>query len=179
MDPFIGEVRAVGFNFAPRGWALCQGQLMSISQNTALFSLLGTTYGGDGRTTFGLPDLRSRFIVQPGQGPGLSNYVLGQMSGSESETLTTNEMPAHTHPLSGVTVNANSGAGSTAAPAGNVLASNAGVQHYASAPDAQMIAGSVAGTTTSVGGGTAHANTMPSLGMYYVIATQGIFPQRP
>ena len=178
MDPFIGEIRAVGFSFAPRGWALCQGQLMPINQNTALFALLGTTYGGDGRTTFALPDLRSRLIVQPGQGPGLSNYSLGQVSGSETVTLNTNQMPAHTHTLSGVTVNANSAAGTVAAPAGNVLGSNTSVQHYAASPDAQMAAGSVSGITTLAGSGTAHANTMPSLGLYYVIALQGVFPQR-
>ena len=178
MDPFVGEIRAVGFNFAPRGWALCQGQLLPISQNTALFSLLGTTYGGDGRTTFGLPDLRSRLIVQPGQGPGLSAYNLGQMSGSETETLTANEMPTHNHTLTGVTVNANSTAGSATTPTGNVPALDTGVQHYASSPDVQMAAASVAGTTTAAGGGTPHPNTMPSLGMYYVIATQGIFPSR-
>ncbi|MGY3090569.1 microcystin-dependent protein [Hymenobacter sp. UYAg731] len=179
MDPFVGEIRAVGFNFAPRGWALCQGQLLAISQNTALFSLLGTNYGGDGRTTFGLPDLRSRLIVQPGQGPGLSNYVLGQLSGSESVVLTANQMPAHTHTLSGVTVNANSAAGTAAAPAGNVLGSNANVQHYAASPDAQMAASSVSGTTTPAGSGNPHANTMPSLGLNYVIALQGIYPPRP
>ena len=178
MDPFVGEIRAVGFNFAPRGWALCQGQLMAISQNTALFSILGTTYGGDGRTTFALPDLRSRIIVQPGQGPGLSNYSQGQQSGSETQTLTGNQMAAHTHTLSGVTVNANSAAGSTAAPAGNVLGSNTKVQHYAASPDMQMAAGSVSGTTTATGGGTPHANTMPSLGMYYIISLSGIYPQR-
>ena len=178
MDPFIGEIRAVGFNFAPRGWALCQGQLLAISQNTALFSLLGTTYGGDGRTTFGLPDLRSRLIVQPGQGAGLSAYTLGQLSGSETQTLALNQMPAHTHTLTGVTVNANSTAGSSTTPTGNVPALDTGVQHYASSPDVQMAAGSVAGTTTAVGGGTPHSNTMPSLGMYYVIALQGIFPPR-
>lgn len=178
MDPFIGEIRAVGFTFAPQGWALCQGQLMSISQNTALFSLLGTTYGGDGRVTFGLPDLRSRLIVQPGQGPGLSPYTLGQVSGSETETLTANEMPAHNHPLSGVLVNANSTDGSSTTPTGNVPALDTGVQHYATSPDVQMAAGSVAGTTTPVGSGAAHANTMPSLGLSYVIATQGIYPPR-
>ncbi len=151
---------------------------MAISQNTALFSLLGTTYGGDGRTTFGLPDLRSRLIVQPGQGPGLSNYVLGQVSGSENQTLTANQMAAHTHTLSGVTVNANGTAGATAAPAGNVLASNSKVQHYASSPDMQMAAGSVAGITTPAGSGTPHANTMPTLGLYYVIALQGVYPPR-
>ena len=116
--------------------------------------------------------------MQPGQGSGLSAYSLGQVSGSETETLTANEMPAHNHPLTGVTVNANSTNGSSLTPSGNVPALDTGVQHYASSPDVQMAAASVAGTTTAVGGGTPHPNTMPSLGMYYVIALQGIFPPR-
>ena len=95
--PYIGEIRLVGFNFAPRGWMACNGQLLSIATYSALFSLLGTTYGGDGITTFALPDLRSRIPVHQGQGPGLSNYVIGQMSGTESVTLTQNQIPAHTH----------------------------------------------------------------------------------
>ena len=101
MEPFIGMIVQFGGNFAPRGWALCDGQLMSIAQNSALFSILGTTYGGDGRTTFALPDLRSRVPIHPGQGPGLSRYVLGQAGGVESVTLTVNNMPSHNHSFSG------------------------------------------------------------------------------
>src|SRR5512140_216933 len=111
--PFIGEIVMFAGNFAPRSWALCNGQLLPIAQNTALFSILGTTYGGDGRTTFALPDLRGRVPVHPGQGPGLSNYVLGEMAGTENTTLLINNMPAHNH-----TLNAVSDAGDTAAPAG-------------------------------------------------------------
>src|SRR3954452_14925268 len=96
-EPFIGEIRMFGGNFAPRGWALCNGQLLSIAQNTALFSLLGTTYGGDGQTTFGLPNLQSRIPLNQGQGPGLSNYDLGQAGGEETHTLITTEMPTHNH----------------------------------------------------------------------------------
>src|SRR5215213_5449370 len=96
-EPFVGEIRIVGFNFAPRGWAMCNGQILPIAQNTALFSLLGTTYGGNGQTTFALPDLRSRVPIHFGQGPGLSNYDLGQVSGTESDTLIVNNLPAHTH----------------------------------------------------------------------------------
>src|SRR5215207_9632471 len=98
-EPFIGEIRMFGGNFAPRGWAFCEGQLLSIAQNTALFSILGTTYGGNGTTTFALPDLRGRVPIQPGQGPGLSPYTLGQMSGQENVTLLITNIPAHTHTL--------------------------------------------------------------------------------
>ncbi len=96
-DPFIGQIQTFGFNFAPRGWARCDGQLLPISSNSALFSLLGTTYGGDGRTTFGLPDLRGRAALHQGQGPGLSNRNLGQRAGAENTTLTVNQMPSHNH----------------------------------------------------------------------------------
>src|SRR6266480_4308295 len=98
-EPFLGEIRTFGFNFAPRGWAQCNGQLLSISQNTALFSLLGTTYGGNGQTTFALPDLRSRVPIHQGQGPGLSQYSIGQSAGNESVTLNQSQMPAHIHPV--------------------------------------------------------------------------------
>src|SRR5215831_16990317 len=96
-EPFVAQIQIFAFNFAPRGWAFCAGQILSISQNTALFSLLGTTYGGNGQTTFGLPDLRGRVPLSPGQGPGLSNYSLGQVGGAENVTLTTTQMPQHTH----------------------------------------------------------------------------------
>src|SRR5687767_9318635 len=97
MEPFLGQIQAFGFNFAPRGWAQCQGQLLAINTNTALFSLLGTTYGGNGQTTFALPDFRGRTMVGQGQGPGLSAYTIGQVGGTESVTLTSNNLPAHTH----------------------------------------------------------------------------------
>lgn len=180
MDPFVGEIRAVGFNFAPRGWALCQGQLLNISQNAALFSLLGTYYGGDGRSTFGLPDLRGRLIVQPGQGAGLSAYQLGQLSGTESETLLATQLPAHTHQASGLTVSASSATTNEVSnPAGNVPASSNAVQRYSTSPDVQMATGSVTGTATPVGDGGAHPNLLPYLALNYVIALTGIFPQRP
>ncbi len=101
MEPFIGQIQLFGFGWAPQGWATCDGQLLSISSNTALFSLLGTTYGGDGRTTFALPDLRGRVPLHQGQGPGLSSYVLGEVLGQESVTLTTQQMPSHTHGIQG------------------------------------------------------------------------------
>lgn len=120
-DPFIGEIRMFGFGFAPQGWALCNGQLLPIAQNAALFSLLGTTYGGDGQTTFALPDLRSRVPVGQGQGPGLSNYGQGQAGGAETVTLAAAQMPGHTHPVEASTSPADSGQ-----PAGRTLARSAG-----------------------------------------------------
>jgi len=185
QEPFIGEIRWVGFNFAPRGWAPCDGQLLAISQNTALFSLLGTTYGGDGRTTFALPDMRGRVPVHKGQGPGLTNRDLGEAGGQESVALTTAQMPSHTHtiashthsiPALGVDVKASSGAATTAAPAGNVLAAatleqgggrrgNGGASHltdiYNAGPaNVSLAAGSAMtapGTTGGASGATAAA----------------------
>src|SRR4051812_113885 len=115
--PFLGEIRMVGFNFAPRGWALCNGQILSIAQNTALFSILGTTYGGNGQTTFALPDLRGRVPVSAGQGPGLSSYDLGQVTGSENVTLTVQQLPAHSHNIA-----ADATAGNVGSPSGAHLA---------------------------------------------------------
>src|SRR6202012_2704707 len=126
MDQYIGEIRMVGFNFAPVGWALCNGQLLSISQNTALFSLLGTQFGGDGRTNFGLPNLQGRFPLHQGSGAGLPPYVIGQMGGNPNVTLTTAQMPAHTHAATFVAgssaLQGSSAGGSTNTPAGNYLA---------------------------------------------------------
>jgi microcystin-dependent protein len=169
-EPFIGEIRMVAFNFPPRGFALCNGQLLSIAQNTALFSLLGTTYGGNGQTTFGLPDLRSRVPVHAGQGPGLSNYDLGQSSGVESVTLTSTELPPHSH-----TVNASTTATSKN-PANSVPAvTGAGSSYAASAsPGTTMNPGMITG-----GGSSApHTNLQPSLCINFVIALEGIFPSR-
>src|SRR5689334_9815739 len=112
-NPFLGEIRMVPFNFAPKGWALCNGQILAISQNTALFSLLGTTYGGNGVSTFALPDFRGRVPIHAGQGPGLSSYVLGEQTGTESVTLTVPQLPAHNHTVNGV-----ASGGSQASPAG-------------------------------------------------------------
>ena len=131
-EPFIAEIIMFGGNFAPRGWAFCDGALLPISQNTALFSLLGTTYGGDGRTTFGLPDLRGRVAIHPGTGPGLSTVRLGEKGGVENVVLTTAQMPAHGHQIDhghGATMNASSADGDVKTPAGNVLAVTKG-KHY-------------------------------------------------
>jgi microcystin-dependent protein len=167
-EPFLGEIRSFGFNFAPQGWATCNGQLLSISQNTALFSLLGTFYGGNGETTFALPNLQSRVGIHQGQGTGLSAYQLGQFSGSESVTLTLGQMPLHTHGLM-----ANASPATSTRPDGTVLAR--GPSAYAAAPDGTaMNAGAIAG----VGGGQPHTIIQPYLCLNFCIALQGIFPSR-
>lgn len=169
-EPFIGEIKMVGYNFAPRAWASCNGQLLSIAQNTALFSLLGTTYGGNGQTTFALPDLRSRVPVGAGQGPGLSNYTLGQMRGTESHTLSSNEIPAHTH-----TVNANSGIGTENDPNAHFLSSAPlGLGNvYSTAANTTMPSDTVRSP-----GSQPHANLMPYQAVNYVICLEGVFPSR-
>lgn len=164
-EPFLAEIRLVGFNFAPRGWAFCDGQILPINQNQALFSLLGTTYGGDGRTTFALPDLRGRSPVHPGSG-----VTLGQRSGEETHSLTPAEVPAHDHDVLAATTNANANA-----PAGNVLA-RSGQAHYRSTPDA--LVGMAAGTIGNAGGSQAHENMQPYLTLSFCIALQGLFPSR-
>ena len=171
-EPFIGEIRMVGFNFAPRGWALCDGQLLAIAQNTALFSLLGTTYGGDGRTTFGLPDLRGRIAMHQGSGPGLSSRRIGDKFGQESVVLTANQMPAHAH-----AAQASSGSGNANSPIGRVWSKDAGVQsatYSGNAPDGVMAANAIA----NAGGGQPHDNMPPVLVVNFVIALVGLFPSR-
>jgi microcystin-dependent protein len=170
MDPFIGQIQAFGFNFPPRGWAFCDGQLLSISQNAALFSLLGTTYGGDGRTTFALPDLRGRSIVHAGQGPGLNSITQGERAGSENITLTVNNLPAHNHNVS-VAVNSGSGEESSST---SYLASHANAFNEVPTSDA-VLAGV---NQTNVGGNQPVNIRNPFLGIYVCIALQGIFPSR-
>lgn len=166
-SPFLGMIIIVPYNFAPRGWAFCQGQTLSISQNTALFSLLGTTYGGNGQTTFNLPDLRGRVSVSSGQGPGLSNYDLGEVTGVESVTLIQTQLPAHNH-LVGV----NNGDATSSKPSNRVLAAGGG---YADAADGSTMLNTAVGNT---GGGQPHTNLQPLLTLNYCIALQGIFPSR-
>lgn len=171
-EPFIGQILMAGFNFAPRGWALCNGQLMSIAQNTALFSLLGTYYGGDGRTTFGLPNMQSRASVHQGRGPGLSNYVLGEEGGASTETLITSEMPMHTH-----SVDCISQPGNQPSPLGHVWAAEAGgltLTYTDQAPDVTM---NVMAIGLS-GGSQPHNNMQPYLGITFVIALFGLYPSR-
>ena len=177
MDEFMGIIKLFAGNFAPRDWAFCNGQLLSISQNTALFSLLGTTYGGDGRTTFALPDLRGRAAVGFGQGPGLSNYTQGEVTGTESVTLTTNQMPAHTHTAQS-TVHA-SGRADSDNPA-NAVPALSGSQIYASAPDGSttMNAGMVTTQVGPAGGNQPVSIVQPVLVLNYIICVEGLFPSR-
>lgn len=163
-QPFLGEIRLASFSIAPRGWALCNGQILPISQNQALFSLLGTQYGGDGRTTFALPDLRGRVPVHAGDG-----VTIGQRGGSEAVTLTTAQIPGHTHDLV-----VSSQRASLDDPAGAYWAADASQSRYAAAADTTM-AGGLVGTA---GGSQAHENRQPSLVVNFIIALQGIFPPR-
>jgi microcystin-dependent protein len=169
MEPFLGQIQLFGFGWAPTGWALCNGQLLSISQNTALFSLLGTTYGGDGRVTFGLPDLRGRVPLGFGQGPGLSNYDLGELAGNESVTLVTQEIPSHNHGVQG------SATATSKSPANLVPAFNSAGSAYGD-PDGTLMSGSM---TQNTGNNQPHDNRQPYLGACYCIATEGIYPSRP
>ena len=176
MDPFLGQILMFGGNFAPRGWALCDGQLLAISGNSALFSILGTTYGGDGRTTFGLPDLRGRVPIHEGTGPGLANKRLGAKGGSETNTLNSNQLPSHTHTAA---VNCVNGAGNANTAAGNVWSSDAGNQsatYNSSAANGTMQDGAV--TLENAGGGQSVNNMQPYQVINYIIALQGIFPSR-
>jgi microcystin-dependent protein len=172
-EPFVGQITMFGGNFAPRGWAFCDGQLLSIAQFTALFSLLGTIYGGDGRTTFALPDMRGRLPVHAGQGPGLPNIPIGAKAGTEKVTLTASEMPSHTHALQ-----ADDDVGTTPNPANQLLAEFAQtfpVDPYSTeAPSTPMNANAIDRT----GGGQAHDNVQPFLCVNFIIALQGIFPSR-
>lgn len=172
MEPFIGEIMLVPYNFAPRGWAFCQGQIISIAQNTALFSLLGTTYGGNGQTTFALPDLRGRVALHVGQGQGLSPRDLGEMAGVESVVLAQSEIPAHTH---GFRV---SGAAATETVVSNnfpAVSGGAVGNAYGTVPNGSM----PADTLSTVGGAQPHSNLQPYLTLNYIIALEGIFPSRP
>ena len=206
MEPFLAEIKMFAGNFSPRGWAFCNGQLMSINDNQALYSLLGTTYGGDGRTTFALPDLRGRVPIHPGHGPGLSDYALGEKGGTETVTLTQNQMPSHSHVAiansTGGTANINATAvlhadstGATNDPNGNFPANvpNLGPQQikaYGSAADITMNAGAVTVTGTvdlgtipaptimNNGGSQWHTNLQPFECVNFIIATVGQFPSR-
>jgi microcystin-dependent protein len=172
-DPFLGEIALVPYNFEPRGWAFCNGQLLPIAQNTALFALLGTQFGGNGQTTFALPDLRGRVPMHDGgsQGPGLSSYSVGEMGGVENVTLLAAQMPSHNH-----AVNANSANGTSDSPVNGVMGKNAsGVPQYSGvAPNATMAATAIA----NAGGSQPHENRPPYLGLNYIIAMVGIFPSR-
>lgn len=168
--PFMGELSLFAFGFAPQGWAICSGQLLAIAQNSALFSLLGTLYGGNGTTTFALPDLRGRTPISSGQGPGLSNYSQGTALGTESVTLNTSQLPAHNHSLAG-----NSGTGTLSDPTGNYIAQyGEGVKAFTSLSNTTLNSSSV----TNAGGGQAHSNLQPYLTLNWCIALQGVFPSQ-
>jgi microcystin-dependent protein len=169
-DPFVAEIRIFAFNFAPKGWAWCDGQLLPLSQNTALFSLLGTTYGGNGQSNFALPDLQGSVPMHPGQGPGLPLYDLGQIGGSDNVTLLESEMPAHSHNYM-----ASQADGINRTPGGNLAANMIGVNGYAApGPVVQMAPQAL----TPAGGSLPHNNMMPYLTLYFNIALQGVFPPR-
>jgi microcystin-dependent protein len=178
MEGTIGEIRMFAATFNPRFWAYCNGQLLAIAQNTALFSILGTTYGGNGQTTFGLPNMQSRVAVGTGNGPGLSVYQLGQMSGTESNTITAANIPAHTHAIAGVAKMLTTTAPANApAPGGNYFANDGSTRYKASGGGGTMKPATVAvGLGSS--GGTPVSNIMPYLGISYIICLSGIFPSR-
>jgi len=168
-EPFIGTIKYFAFNFTPSGWAFCDGQILLISQNEALFSLIGTTYGGDGRVTFALPDMRGRFPIHQGQGADLTNRRIGQKGGQEQVTLNTNQV-GHRHALRG-----SAAAGNQSTPTGGSLAQDGADTAYKNqAPNVTMHAGSIGST----GGGQAHDNMPPFLGVYCNIALVGVFPSR-
>jgi len=168
-EPFLAEVRIVGFNFPPRGWAFCDGQILPINQHQSLYSLLGTTYGGDGRTSFALPDLRGRTPIHIGSNGTGGSHTLGSKSGEEAHPLTANEIPQHTHPLQGSTVNA-----SQQSPSGNVFARGAITAYHDRTSPVNMHSGAVG----NIGTGAGHENMQPYLALNFCIALTGVFPSR-
>jgi microcystin-dependent protein len=174
--PYIGEIRMFGFGTrgAPNGWQGCDGSLLPIAEYDALFALIGTTYGGDGQTTFGVPDLRGRLPIHQGQGPGLSNYIIGQKAGTETVTVLPTQMPAHTHALV-----ATSNAASSVTPGNSLLPGTVSDESfYISSVTGATAVPMSAQSTTVAGGSLAHENCMPTLTVQYCIATQGIFPSQ-
>jgi microcystin-dependent protein len=180
-EPFVGEVKLLGFNFPPLGYQTCAGQLMSIAQNTALFSLLGTTYGGDGQTTFALPDLQGRVPIGQGQGPGLPFYSMGEEAGTPSVTLVTANLPQHIHTLNAAKVQLQaSSANADENSAVGLFPANAGTPVYSGAPTANTFTGgtTITGTTDIAGGGMPFSIANPYLVLNYSIALEGIYPSR-
>lgn len=183
-EPFIGEVKILAFNFAPRGFSLCAGQTMSIAENSALFALLGTTYGGDGQVTFKLPDLQGRVPIHQGQGPGLPQFTIGESSGNYSTTLSTANMPAHIHTMisARAVMNVNGTAGGENTPDGAFFGTNTTQAFYAETPGNNEFMNAAVlvptGTTDVTGSGTPIDITNPLLCINYSIAIEGIFPSR-
>lgn len=174
MESFIGDIRLFAGNYAPQGWMFCNGALLSISENDALFALIGTTYGGDGQTTFAVPDLRGRVPVGQGTGSGLSNRVLSQTYGTETVTLFTTQMPQHSHAL-----NATTATGTSPQPGGRLFAQTGSDNLYGPAPATDPQPQAFAANAVTVSGGSQpHDNVMPSMGLNYIIALQGVFPSR-
>jgi len=169
-EPFVGEIRMFAGNFAPRGWAFCDGQLLAISQNDALFSLFGTIYGGDGRVAFGLPDLRGRIPIHPGTGPGLSTRQLGQRGGLENTTLTLNQIPSHNHTMSATT-----GGSPAASPVGNLPGQSSSMMYVSSQDRPANFANNLIGSSA---GSQPHTNLMPTLCVNFIVALSGIYPSR-
>jgi microcystin-dependent protein len=170
-DPFVAEIRIFPFNFAPKGWAFCDGQLLPLSQNTALFSLLGTTYGGDGKSTFALPNMQGNAPMHPGQGPGLSLYDLGEMGGVETVTLLVSEIPVHSHTMNASDIQADK----TVPSSSTVLGQSQGGSLYAAAANLVPMAFQA---LPPAGGGLPHNNMQPYLTLNFCIAMQGVFPPR-
>jgi microcystin-dependent protein len=169
-DPFVAEIRIFPFNFAPKGWAFCDGQILPISQNTALFSLLGTTYGGDGKSNFALPNMQGNAPMHPGQGPGLSLHDLGETGGSETVALLESEIPSHSH-----AVNASAADGTSGIPSGQLVANGVGVNMYTTSFTATMLNPDAVGPA---GGDQPHNNLQPYLTLNFCIALQGVYPPR-
>jgi microcystin-dependent protein len=172
-DPFVAEIRIFPFNFAPKGWAWCDGQLLPLSQNTALFSLLGTTYGGNGKSNFALPDLQGRAPMHPGQGPGLSLHDLGETGGSETVSLLESEIPSHSH-----TLMSQGATGNRTTPVANSIARVAGATPYIAASPAPPLVAMAPEALAPAGGDQPHNNLQPYLTFYFCIALQGVFPPR-
>ena len=170
-QPYVGEIRMFAGNFAPNGWMFCEGQTLPISENDVLFQLIGTTYGGDGEETFNLPNLASRIPIHMGTGPDGTTYQLGEMAGTEQETLTTQQIPNHTHPLT-----ASTSTGADASPLGNVLATTGGgiALYYEGAVDSNMNSQAI----TPAGGSQPHENTQPFLCINFIISLFGVFPSQ-
>jgi microcystin-dependent protein len=179
MESFISQISMFANNFPPRGWAFCNGQILSIAQNTALFSLIGTTYGGNGQTTFALPNLQGRVPIHPGQLAGGSNYVLGETSGTENTTLTSSQMPAHTHPTTVTIQSAASTQSPTTEPAGAVLVGGTTFGIFAPAPDGTAMNPGMATATVGVAGSSQPVSILqPFLCINFCICLEGVFPSR-